>query len=88
MRVITIKLPVSVEIPEYELKLFFASKLYETGKLSLGQAAKVSGVTKRTFMELLDKFGVSLFNYPASDLEHDYQNAKSYVGKFQTIRRT
>lgn len=79
MKAITIQLPDTVEIPEYELKLFLASKLYEAGKLSLGQAAKITGVTKRTFMELLSKFGVSLFNYPASDLEQDYQNAKDYL---------
>ncbi len=79
MKAITIQLPETVEISEYELKLFLASKLYEVGKLSLGQAAKITGVTKRTFMELLSKFGVSLFNYPASDLEQDYQNAKDYL---------
>ncbi len=79
MKAITIQLPETVEISEYELKLFLASKLYEEGKLSLGQAAKITGVTKRTFMELLSKFGVSLFNYPASDLEQDYQNAKDYL---------
>ena len=79
MKAITIQLPETVEIPEYELKLFLASKLYEVGKLSLGQAAKITGVTKRTFMELLSKFGVSLYNYPATDLEHDYQNAKDYI---------
>jgi len=80
MKAITIQLPETVEIPEYELKLFLASKLYEVGKLSLGQAAKITGVTKRTFMELLSKFGVSLFNYPASDLEQDYQ--KNLKAKF------
>ena len=49
MKAITIKLPETVEIPEYELKLFLASKLYEVGKLSLGQAAKAKARGFRTF---------------------------------------
>ena len=46
-------------------------KLFETGKLSLGQAAKFSGYSKRTFMELLGKYGVPVIDYPAEDLVHE-----------------
>ncbi|MCG8385963.1 MAG: UPF0175 family protein [Cytophagales bacterium] len=55
--------------------MILASKLYEEGKLSLGQAAELVGLTKRTFSELLGKYNVSLFNYPASDLSSDVNNA-------------
>ena len=37
---------------------FIASKLYESGKLSIGQAADMAGLTKRTFAELLPNFTV------------------------------
>ena len=52
-----------------------ASKLYEEGKLSLGQASELVGISKRTFAEMLGKYNVSLFNYPASDLSRDVKNA-------------
>ncbi len=59
------------EVPTEEAKLLLACKLYETGRLSLGQAAKLSGYSKRAFMELLGKHGVALYNYPEEDLERE-----------------
>ncbi len=55
--------------------MLLATQLYEQGKLSLGQAAELVGLTKRTFAELLGQYKVSLFNYPASDLPRDVKNA-------------
>lgn len=75
MRTLTINLPDTLDINEHELTLSLAAKLYEEGKLSLGQAAEIAGLTKRTFMELIGKLGVSVFNYPASDLSSDVANA-------------
>jgi len=75
MKNITLNLPNSVDLDENELKIFVAAKLYEMGKLSLGQAAEVAGLSKRAFAEMLGKYNVSLFNYPASDLEEDIKNA-------------
>ncbi|MBN1903124.1 UPF0175 family protein, partial [Candidatus Sumerlaeota bacterium] len=43
----------------------------ETGKLSLGQAAKLAGYSKRAFMELLGKYNIPVFNYPAEDLKEE-----------------
>ena len=51
------------------------TKLYEQGKLSLGQAAELVGMTKRTFTEILGKYDVSIFNYPATELSRDVKNA-------------
>ena len=39
------------------------------GMLSLGQAARFSGYSKRAFMELLGKHGVPVIDYPAEDLK-------------------
>ncbi len=55
--------------------MVLASRLYEQGKLSLGQAAEVAGLSKRTFAELLGSYNVSIFNYPPSDLSRDVANA-------------
>jgi predicted HTH domain antitoxin len=55
--------------------MLVASRLYEQGRLSLGQAAELAGLSKRTFAELLGNYNVSIFNFPASDLSRDVANA-------------
>ncbi|WP_443216589.1 UPF0175 family protein [Scytonema sp. HK-05] len=45
------ELPPNISIEEAQLLL--AVKLFETGKLSLGQAAKLAHYSKRTFIDLL-----------------------------------
>jgi predicted HTH domain antitoxin len=55
--------------------MIIASKLYEDGILSSGQAAKMVGLSKRTFIELLGKYGVSVFSSSLSDLKSDIANA-------------
>lgn len=69
MNELKIELPTNVSLDEAQLLL--AVKLFETGKLSIGQAAKLAGYSKRTFIELLSKMGVSVINYPVEDLERE-----------------
>ncbi len=61
-----------VELPsslsQEEAKLLLAVKLFEVGKVSLGQAAKMAELTKRTFMEILGRYGVPIFNYNPEEL--------------------
>lgn len=66
---LTIELPLNVS-PE-EATLMMSVKLFETEKLSLGQAAKLAGYSKRTYIELLSKMGVSVVNYPREELEQE-----------------
>ncbi len=75
MRTVNLKIPDNVDLDDKEIAMIVASTLYEKGKFSLGQAAELAGLTKRTFAELLGKFDVSIFNYPASDLTRDVKNA-------------
>ncbi len=75
MKTVTLNVPDSLELGDMEIAMLVASRLYEEGKLSLGQAAELAGLTKRTFAELLGKYHVSIFNYPASDLTRDIANA-------------
>lgn len=75
MRTVTLNLPDTLDFDNNEVAMLVAANLYEQGKLSLGQAAEVAGLTKRTFAELLGKYNVSIFNYPASDLAQDVANA-------------
>lgn len=75
MRTLTLTVPDMVDLDEKEVLLFLAAKLFESGRLSLGQAADLVGLSKPTFAELLGKYGVSFFNYPASDIAQDVRNA-------------
>lgn len=75
MKSLTINIPDNLDLTNRELVMLLASKLYEQGKLSLGQAAQLAGLTKRTFAELLHQYNVSIFNFPSSDLSSDVKNA-------------
>lgn len=75
MKSFTIQLPDSLDLENKEFSLLVAMRLYETGKLSIGQAATASGLSKVAFMELLSLYNVSIFNFPASDLANDVANA-------------
>lgn len=75
MRTVTINIPDTVDVDNRDIAMLVSTKLYEQGKLSLGQAAEIAGLTKRTFAELLGSYNVSIFNYPASDLSNDVSNA-------------
>jgi predicted HTH domain antitoxin len=71
MTTITLEVPDSLAEYPNDTVRFIAAKLYESGKLSLGQAADMARLTKRTFAELLGEYGVSLMNYSADDLKDE-----------------
>ena len=75
MKTLTLNIPDTVDLDNKEAAMILAARLYEQGKLSLGQAAELVGLTKKTFAEMLGRYGVSLFNSPASDLPGDTANA-------------
>jgi predicted HTH domain antitoxin len=58
-------------LSEDEAKLLLAIKLYEVGKVSLGQAAKLAGFSKRAFMEVLGTHHVLVFNYSPEELREE-----------------
>jgi len=78
MKTILLNIPDTVDLNDREAKMLLASRLYEKGKLSLGQAAELVGLSKRAFMEILGDYDVSIFNYPASELDNDIKNARDY----------
>lgn len=75
MKTIQIHIPDNVDLKEYDLAMIIATKLYEEAKLSAGQAAKMVGLSKRAFIEVMGKFGVSVFSNSKSDLYNDINNA-------------
>jgi len=75
MQTLHIELPDSLTINLQQIQLLLASKLYEQGLLSVGQAAQMAGFSKRAFMELLGFYNVSVLNYPAYDVRQDFDHA-------------
>ena len=75
MRTIQLNIPDEVDLKDYDFTMIIASKLYEDGALTSGQAAQMAGFSKRTFIELLGRYGVSVFSKSISDLHSDITNA-------------
>lgn len=75
MRTVQLNIPDSVDLKDYDLSMIVAAKLYEDAKLSAGQAAEIVGLSKRAFVEMLGKYGVSVFSTSVSDLHSDIENA-------------
>ena len=71
MSTITLNIPDNIDLDDKDTVKFLAAKLYESGKLSLGQAASLAGFSKTAFAEILGEYGVSLINYPVSDIKAD-----------------
>jgi predicted HTH domain antitoxin len=66
---LTLELPSNVTKDEAQILL--AVKLYETERVSLGQAARLAGYSKRAFMEILGKHNVPVINYSPDDLREE-----------------
>jgi predicted HTH domain antitoxin len=67
MKTLTLKIPDSLD--ELEVKMQFASFLFEKGILSSGQAAEFAGVSKKFFLENTGKYGTTVFNETVEDLD-------------------
>lgn len=75
MRTIQLNIPDGIDLKDHDFSMIIASKLYEDAILSAGQAAKIVGLSKRAFIELLGKYGVSIMSSSVSDLNSDIANA-------------
>jgi hypothetical protein len=60
---------------ESEARLLLAVKLYELGKVSTGMAARVSGISRVTFIFALGRFGLSPIGLEPGELAEDMANA-------------
>jgi predicted HTH domain antitoxin len=66
---LALELPLSVSSEEARLAL--AVRLFQKGRISLGQAGKLAGFTKRAFIDVLGREGVAVVNYSASELKEE-----------------
>jgi predicted HTH domain antitoxin len=77
---VKMKISLPPNLPEHEAVLLFAIKLYEVGRVSTGQAAKLMGLSKLAFIEMLGRYRVPIFNYSPEELRerhHHFQRLPS-----------
>lgn len=67
----TLQAPDFLEKDYEDTVRFFAAKLYEFGKLSLGQASQVAGMGRWEFAEILADYDVNYIQYTAQDVIDD-----------------
>jgi len=60
---------------EREAKLAMAMKLFEMKRLSSGQAAKLVGMERVSFLLSLHLYGVAMIDISESELDSDFANA-------------
>jgi len=65
MTTMTIQVPEALEKEHEETVRLIAAKLYESGKLTLGQAAEMCGMKKWDYAEILINYGVHFFDASA-----------------------
>lgn len=71
MNTIVLNVPDKADLDPKETSRFLAAKLYEAGRLSLGQAAELASLSKTAFAEILCDYNVSLINYSVSEIKRD-----------------
>lgn len=73
---LAISLKLGIKEFESEIKASSMIKLFELGKVSSGTAAKVLGITRIEFLDMLAKYNVSIFShYDSEELSNEIANA-------------
>lgn len=75
MKSIVLNLPDTASLSSFNVSVYLAAKLYEDGLLTTGQASELANLTKRAFIEIIGKYGVSVFSTNLEDLQNDIANA-------------
>ena len=75
MNKVILNIPETINLKTFDFSVYVASKMYEDGLVSSGQASEMVGISKRAFIEILGKYGVSIFSKSIDDLEKEIDNA-------------
>ncbi len=68
-KTVELELDLPASIPKEDAQLMLALKLYEKRRLTLGQAARVAGYSKRAFIDLLGLEGVTILDTDPTELD-------------------
>lgn len=69
---------------EQQICLMAALKMFELGKLSFGKAAELAGLSRPDFVEACGRYRVSMFNYPAEEVEAEIKRDLEMLRKVST----
>lgn len=72
---IVLNIPENINSKTFDLPIYLAAKMYEDGLITAGQGSEMVGLSKRAFIEILGKYGVSLYSKSIDDLNKDIENA-------------
>lgn len=73
MNVTAMNISLPFTISEEDVRILLAIKLFEVGKVSLGQAAKIANFSKRAFIDVLGHYQIPVCNYDAEELQQEIQ---------------
>ena len=69
--------PFDKRLLEYGINRAMALYLFETGMMTLSQAAQIATLSLEDFIELLGEVGISAVDYPPEDLDEEVERALS-----------
>jgi predicted HTH domain antitoxin len=75
MKSIVLNIPDTGNLSSFDFSIYIAGKLYEVELLSAGQAASLANLSKRAFIEIMGRYGISPFSTKVEDLLEDIANA-------------
>lgn len=77
MATLTITIPDKIKLNKKDTLRFLAAKMYESGRLSLGQASEMVNMSKNSFAGVLNEYGVAYINYSAQDVLDDVKRLQA-----------
>ena len=72
------------DIPK-AVKLYLAIELYREGKISLGKASEIAGISKEEMIEVLSRKGIPI-NYDIEDLKEDIKRLECLLWRLFLIQ--
>ncbi len=75
MNKVILNIPETINLKTFDFSVYVASKMSEDGLVYSGLASEMVGLSKRAFIEILGKYGVSIFSKSIDDLEKEIDNA-------------
>lgn len=69
-----INVPDSLVLDEFGIKMTLAAGMFQSGRLTMGQAAEMVGLSKQAFYEIMGHYGASPFQQSLAEHEEDLAN--------------
>jgi prevent-host-death family protein len=71
-----VAVPFDERLLKYGINKALALHLFQSGQVTLSQAAKIATLSIESFLDLLGEFNIPAVDYPVDDLEAELENLK------------